>query len=223
VGGQIQPAGRAAVAGRTIVIIDDGDREVAARVRDLLGREDFVHVVTHGPRIKPTMTASASLVLVVVGPVIDWAAIEAVAQGCDTVVLSRDGSRGNARRALGVGAVGYLALSLSDAALRAALFAVLAGETGYSRAILGEWLRGSRRHFRSNSAVLTSRQRQILQRIAHGDTDKEIAERLGIAVATAHKHVQNLLRRLGVPNRAAAVTHANEILVARDGLQEDSA
>jgi two-component system nitrate/nitrite response regulator NarL len=59
---------------------------------------------------------------------------------------------------------------------------------------------------------LTPRQRQILQRIADGDTDKQIAEHLGIAVATAHQHVQNVLHRLNVPNRAAAVMITSGLL-----------
>ncbi len=73
------------------------------------------------------------------------------------------------------------------------------------------------------SAQLTPRQRQILQRIAHGDTDKQIAEHLGIAVATAHKHVQNVLHRLKVPNRAAAVMIASGLLQKNEGTRERSA
>jgi DNA-binding CsgD family transcriptional regulator len=223
VGGLAQHAQRPATSTRKIVTIDGGDREVASRVRALLDREDLVHVVTGGPRVSAKVTEGASLVVVVVGAEIDWTALAALAGRCDTVVLAREGSRGQARRALAVGAVGYLGLTLADAALRAALFAVLAGEAAYSRAILGEWLRSSKRPVPSIATQLTSRQRQILERIAHGDTDKEIAERLGIAVATAHKHVQNLLRRLGVPNRAAAVNHAGRILIGDDDVAEHSA
>ena len=52
---------------------------------------------------------------------------------------------------------------------------------------------------------LTARQTEIVDLIAGGATDKEIAAALGIRTATAQKHVANLLRRLGVANRAAAV------------------
>ena len=41
--------------------------------------------------------------------------------------------------------------------------------------------------------------------VARGASDKEIGGVLGISTATAQKHVTNLLRRLGAPNRAAAV------------------
>lgn len=40
--------------------------------------------------------------------------------------------------------------------------------------------------------------------IAKGAADKEVARALGISTATAQKHVTNLLKRLNVPNRAAA-------------------
>ncbi|HEU5287473.1 MAG TPA: helix-turn-helix transcriptional regulator [Candidatus Limnocylindria bacterium] len=55
---------------------------------------------------------------------------------------------------------------------------------------------------------LTQRQRQIVGMIARGMADKEIAAALGIATATAEKHVANVLLRLQVPNRAAAVFKA---------------
>lgn len=55
---------------------------------------------------------------------------------------------------------------------------------------------------------LTRRQRQIIGMIARGMPDKEIAATLGIARTTAEKHVSNVLSRLQVPNRAAAVFKA---------------
>ena len=63
----------------------------------------------------------------------------------------------------------------------------------------GRWLRSA------DALPLTPRQRQVISLIARGAADKEIAESLGITTATAQKHVTNLLRRLKVPNRAAAV------------------
>jgi DNA-binding NarL/FixJ family response regulator len=52
---------------------------------------------------------------------------------------------------------------------------------------------------------LTPRQSQIVELIATGATDKEIAAQIGVRTATAQKHVARLLKRLGVRNRAAAV------------------
>ena len=54
---------------------------------------------------------------------------------------------------------------------------------------------------------LTRREEEVLQRIALGETDAAIGRALGIASKTASKHVENILRKLGVETRtAAAVT-----------------
>jgi len=53
-------------------------------------------------------------------------------------------------------------------------------------------------------ARLTTREIEVLQRIAQGDTDAEIGLALGIATRTASKHVENILHKLGVETRTAA-------------------
>lgn len=54
---------------------------------------------------------------------------------------------------------------------------------------------------------LTRRETEILARLAEGLTDREIAERLVISAHTVHRHVSNILTKLGVPSRAAAAAH----------------
>jgi DNA-binding NarL/FixJ family response regulator len=51
---------------------------------------------------------------------------------------------------------------------------------------------------------LTRREEEVLQRIALGETDAAIGRALGIASKTASKHVENILRKLGVETRTAA-------------------
>lgn len=51
---------------------------------------------------------------------------------------------------------------------------------------------------------LTVRERQILERLAAGDSYKEIAVRLGISVQTVNDHIKNLYRKLDVHSRGAA-------------------
>jgi DNA-binding NarL/FixJ family response regulator len=59
-------------------------------------------------------------------------------------------------------------------------------------------------------AGLSPRQRQVLEYLRVGRTNKEIAARLGVSVATVNKHVHEVLSALGVRNRtqAAALAHA---------------
>lgn len=58
------------------------------------------------------------------------------------------------------------------------------------------------------SAPLTAREREVLQLVAAGLADKEIADRLGLSPHTIHRHVSNILTKLDLPSRSAAVAHA---------------
>jgi DNA-binding NarL/FixJ family response regulator len=48
----------------------------------------------------------------------------------------------------------------------------------------------------------------VLQLITLGNTDKEIAQTLGLSVRTVHNHVANVLAKMGEPSRAAASAQA---------------
>jgi DNA-binding NarL/FixJ family response regulator len=62
-------------------------------------------------------------------------------------------------------------------------------------------------------ALVTPREREVLALLADGLTNRQIAEQLVLSEHTVHRHVANILRKLGVPSRAAAAAHA-----ARAGL-----
>jgi len=55
---------------------------------------------------------------------------------------------------------------------------------------------------------LTLREMAVLRYIATGLADKEIAERMGLSVHTAHKHVANILAKMHAPSRTAAALRA---------------
>src|SRR5919199_262323 len=65
--------------------------------------------------------------------------------------------------------------------------------------------------------LLSPRQEDVLRLIAGGLSDQEIARQLKLSHHTIHRHVTNILTRLGVPSRAAAVAYA-----AREGLLSSS-
>ncbi|HEY0671261.1 MAG TPA: response regulator transcription factor [Longimicrobiales bacterium] len=60
---------------------------------------------------------------------------------------------------------------------------------------------------RSDAAAtaLTSRETEVLSLIEQGCSNKEIARRLFIGIPTAKNHVHNILEKLGVPRRSAAI------------------
>ncbi|WP_207485648.1 LuxR C-terminal-related transcriptional regulator [Arenibaculum pallidiluteum] len=55
---------------------------------------------------------------------------------------------------------------------------------------------------------LSPREREILRRLVAGESNKEIANRLGITEATIKVHLKGLLRKLGVSNRTQAAIWA---------------
>jgi len=52
---------------------------------------------------------------------------------------------------------------------------------------------------------VTAREREVLQWVASGKTDRDIADILGISMRTVHKHLQRIYEKLGVETRTAAV------------------
>jgi DNA-binding NarL/FixJ family response regulator len=64
-------------------------------------------------------------------------------------------------------------------------------------------------------SVLSARESEILLLVADGLSNKQIAAQLTLSVHTVHRHVANILVKLGVPSRAAAAAYA-----AKHGLTE---
>lgn len=138
----------------------------------------------------------------------EWQTVSTCARSCVTIVATFEANAPDAVRAIRAGAFGYIDFAMPPEGLRRTILGLERGEPAYRREAIGQWLREARlprTAIGAPSARLTSRQREILVLISRGATDKEIGARLGIRTATAQKHVANLLRRLSVPNRAAAV------------------
>lgn len=64
---------------------------------------------------------------------------------------------------------------------------------------------------------LTSRERDVMELVAHGHSDSKIADRLGISAYTVHTHVQHALAKLEVTHRhaAAALVRTNSVTPVR--------
>ena len=58
------------------------------------------------------------------------------------------------------------------------------------------------------AALLSRREREVLKLLAHGLTDREIAEQLIVSPHTVHRHVANIRHKLGRGSRTAAVAEA---------------
>ena len=68
--------------------------------------------------------------------------------------------------------------------------------------------RESHREAQALSEKLTPREREVLQALAEGLSDKQIAQRLHVGVGTVHAHVTNILSKLEVSSRLQALVFA---------------
>ncbi|KAI3594296.1 response regulator [Cupriavidus sp. CER94] len=119
------------------------------------------------------------------------------------------------RQAIRAGARGYVLKDAPADELMAAIQAVLAGRVFYSARIA----RGMAEHAISPLDALTPRERDILHGIGRGQSNKDIAARLGVSVRTVETHRLNLKRKLGIEGRAELVKYAVQQL----GIENDPA
>jgi DNA-binding NarL/FixJ family response regulator len=118
-------------------------------------------------------------------------------------------------QAVRAGAHGYLRKDSSPNELRDAVRAVDRGQSFFSPAMavrLGDAVRDeSQRTARaSRLALLTARERDVLEGIANGETNKEIAGRYGISPRTVETHRESLMRKLDIHSVAGLTRLAVE-------------
>ena len=116
---------------------------------------------------------------------------------------------------IAAGASGYMLKSVTSAEFLHGLRSVLAGEavlpSKLAARVLEEFARMARRApaaTEKDNPALTAREFEVLQWIATGATDKEIAGRLSISLHTVKSHVRSILTKLHALNRREATTVA---------------
>ncbi len=115
--------------------------------------------------------------------------------------------------AIKAGADGYLLKDLLPDELFEMIRGVLLGETPISPAVAGKLLGEFRRRPRREASHqvgwdLTPREREILQLVAAGQSNAEIAARLYIVEGTVKNHLHNILEKLHLKNRVQAAAFA---------------
>jgi DNA-binding NarL/FixJ family response regulator len=131
------------------------------------------------------------------------------------VVLTTFDEDENVMAAIRAGAAGYLLKDVSPIDLREGIRLVAAGDALLSPAITGTVMRalaGQLRRTIRPALVdgLTEREREVLQRVALGESNAEIGAALYISPATARTYVSRLLTKLGARDRAQLVVIAYE-------------
>ena len=134
------------------------------------------------------------------------------------IILSMYANEEYVLQALKVGANGYLLKDSAPNELEIAIRAVTRGETylspSISKTLVSDYLKritetNVEEKETSNVFVkLTSRQREILQLIAEGNSTKEIAVKLNVSVKTVETHRMKIMERLGIHDIPGLVRYA---------------
>lgn len=202
------------------VLVADHDRSSRAGVGLALAGEGFeicAEADTAGAAMQAALRERPELCLVeadIPGGGIPTAEL-LLAELPSTAVVMLSATVDDARlfAALRAGARGYLLKDMNPRRLPAVLRGVLNGEAALPRSLMGSVLDEFRARERGRHASqlsrlgveLTNRERQVLELLDGGHPTAAIAERLSISVVTVRRHVSEILRKLGAPDRASAL------------------
>lgn len=129
--------------------------------------------------------------------------------GTRVIILSMHANEEYVRRAMAVGAGGYVLKDAEKAELEQAIRSVARGSRYLSPAVSRPAGEGPReRNGRPSLDRLTARQREILQLIAEGSTTKDIARDLSLSIKTVETHRAQLMARLDIHDIAGLVRYA---------------
>jgi DNA-binding NarL/FixJ family response regulator len=132
--------------------------------------------------------------------------------GVPVVVVSAHDDPETIRRALSLGASGFISKSSSMDAIRAAISTVLAGGIWSPSEIdLGVEADPEISDLIQRLQTLTPQQSRVLSMLAEGLLNKQIAYELGVSEATIKAHVSAVLQKLGVDSRTQAVIQLSKI------------
>jgi len=122
--------------------------------------------------------------------------------------------------AMRAGARGYLLKGADRDELLSALRAVAHGEVIFGAAIARRVMAFFTGQIPSTAAAafpgLTERERDILERLAHGDGNQVIAQRFGLSDKTVRNHVSSILNKLQVADRGQAIVRARDAGLGAD-------
>jgi two-component system, NarL family, response regulator NreC len=113
------------------------------------------------------------------------------------------------------GANGYMLKNADKKEILGAVKAVVEGEAffspGISRLIIERFIKKAKEHEEvepHHQGILTTRERQILEFVAHGFTSREIAEKVFLSISTVNTHRANIMQKLNIHDTAGLVRYA---------------
>lgn len=191
-------------------------------MRALLDTEPGVEVVGEAANGREALKAIETLrpdmaILDVAMPMLNG--IQVTAQAVKTmpelrvIILSMYADESYVVRALTAGARGYLLKEATEEDLLPAVRAVAAGRSYFSPAISSILLADYVRHLKQRGLedsydVLSDREKEVLQLLAEGKSNKETANVLNLSLSTVETHRLKLMQKLGLHNTAEIVLYA---------------
>jgi DNA-binding NarL/FixJ family response regulator len=210
------------MSSRTRIMIADDHPLVRSGLRFLLEREKEFEVVAEAAdgyeAIDLALLHKPDVILLDVGmPRLSGPdAALAISQKLPStriVMVSMHSDEAYVLRALKAGARGYLLKASPEADVLAAVRAVAAGNAWFSPSItkllVEEYvLEARRRGIEDSYDLLSVREKEILQLLASGKSNREIADLLHISVSTVETHRNNIFQKLNLHNLAELILYA---------------
>ena len=169
------------------------------------GRQAIEQVVTHKPDI-----AVLDLTMPELNGLDATRQILAAEPQTRVLILTAHESEQLIREVLGAGAQGYVLKSDAGRILVSAVDALLDGRTFFTSKVARLVLEGYLRHPEGGVTIptLSAREREIVQLLAEGRSNKEVARKLDISVKTAETHRSNIMRKMQFDSLSDLVRYA---------------
>ena len=195
-----------------IVLVDD-HRVVRDGIRYMLSDEEAIEIVADvgsGAELFELLEAEPVDIVLLDVRMPDMSGFDVLEQlrgeipQVRVIMLSMHDAPGYVRRAVELGAAGYLLKNASRSELLAALQSV--GDGGaYIQTDLANPLVAELAGISDSARSLSPREQQVLQLVAHGYENKQIASELAISEATVKTYLRGIFGTLEVAGRAEAV------------------
>lgn len=204
-----------------ILLVDDHP-VVRAGLRALIDGQDDLTVVAEADSHDRALAAVAQdrpdVVLMdlslgegMAGGAVVTAAIRALDDPPEVMVLTTYDTESDILRALEVGARGYLLKDAPPDELFAGIRATARGETVLAPSVAATLVRRTR----PSATTITEREVEVLELLSRGLGNREIARELFVSEATVKSHLSHVYTKLGVDTRAGAVAAAIERRIIR--------
>jgi len=210
------------MSGSIRILLADDHGIVRQGLRSVLTRDSSFEIVAEAADGREAVMLAESLsphIVIMDIAMPELSGIEATAQivknnpEVRVIVLSMHSDETYLLRALNAGAKGYLLKDSADVDLVRAVHAVYRDKPFFSpeiaQVLLEDYMRSlQQKRLQDSYELLTDREKEVLQLLAHGKSNKEVATALDVSTNTVETHRNSLMKKLNLHNTAEIVLYA---------------